>query len=163
MDDPQSFPIWPIVLLFPVFFVVLWLGVVGLLATLGGWNALARRFPDPGDAARGNILGLPGTTLGMRRAGVPFPVSYKRCVTLLLSSAGLHLRVMAFFRFRHPPILVPWEQVEGMDPGRMLAWRTLAVRPRGSGARILLYGYAAEAVQASWERRAAAARERAPL
>lgn len=161
MNEPQPFPVW-IIALFPLFFVGIWLLVVGLLATLGGWGALARRYPDPGDAARGNLLVLGGSSLMMRRAPIPFPVTYKRCVTVTLSGVGLHLRVMAFFRFRHPPLLIPWEQVERMEAGHFLAWRTLTVHAGGTGTRIALYGSSVQVVEEAWQRRTAPSAATAP-
>lgn len=153
MSDPQPFPFW-IIPLFPVFFVALWLFVTGLLATLGGWSELAHHYPDFGTTPEGNVLTVGGSSVGMRRGGVPLPVSYNRVVTLTLSRTGLHLRVMSFFRFRHPPILIPWEQVEALEPGM---WHSLVVHPRGSGTRIRLYGRAARTVEEAWAQRAGAA------
>jgi hypothetical protein len=161
MNDPQPFPVW-IIPLFPLFFVGVWLFVVGLLAALGGWSALGRHFRDPGDAARGNFIELPGSSLMMRRAPIPFPVSYNHCVAVTVSGAGLHLRVMVLFRFRHPPLLIPWEQVERMEPGHHLFWRTLRIRLRGTGTRISLVGDAGRVVEEAWAQRAGLAMAAAP-
>jgi hypothetical protein len=153
MSDPQPFPVW-IFLLFPVAFAAVWLLVTGLLGTLGGWSALARLYPDHGDAPAGDVVEIPGTSLGLQRAGMPFPVRYKRCVTVLLSATGVHLRVMALFRFRHPPLLIPWAQVERMETGHLARWRGPVIHPRGTGTTILVHGGAAGAIEEAWALRA---------
>lgn len=145
-------PLW-IIPLFPLFFVAVWLLVMTILATLGGWRALGRRYPDPGNAAVGDLQRLPGSSIRM----TPVPVSYRGCVTLMLSSAGLHLRVMPIFRFLHPPLLIPWSEIERAEAGWGLFGRTLALHPRGGGTGILLHGITARRVEEAWAARAESA------
>jgi hypothetical protein len=161
MNDPQPFPVW-IFALFPVFFAAVWLFVVGLLASMGGWSELARHYRDPGEAPRGNAVVLSGASVSLRRGWIPLPANYNHCVTLSLSGTGLHLRVMAVFRFRHPPLLIPWTQVERVEPGTVLFFRILTVHPRGTSTHIHLYGRASTAVEEAWGRRAAGAAQPAP-
>ena len=155
MSDPQPFPLWIIFLLFPLFFAAIWLFVTGILATVGGWSVLARLYRDPGHAFRGNIVQLPGSSVSLRRGRVPLPANYNRCVTLTLPGPGLHLRVVSAFRFRHPPLFIPWGQMETVEPGTMLGWRILTLRPRGTGTRIYLWGGTAEVVEDAYRRHAA--------
>lgn len=157
MNDPQPFPVW-IFVLFPLFFAAVWLLVAAILATVGGWAELARQYRDPGHDFRGNIVQLPGSSLSMRRGRMPFPANYKHCVTLTLPGTGLHLRVMSVFRFRHPPLFIPWGQMERVEPGSILRWRTLTLRPAGSSTRIYLWGRTARVVEDAWQRHLARAR-----
>lgn len=161
MSDPQPFPVW-IFVLFPVFFAAVWLFVTGILASMGGWSELARHYRDPGEAPRGDSVVLSGASVSLRRGRIPLPANYNRCVTLALSGTGLHLRVMAVFRFRHPPLLIPWAQVECVEPATILLFRILTVHPRGTGTRIHLYGSAATMVEEAWARRAAVSAQPAP-
>lgn len=155
MSDPQPIPVW-LIPLFPVFFVAMWLAVTGLLGTVGGWSELARHYGDPGEAPRGSSIEVRGSSLSLRGGWIPLPTNYNRCVTVTLSGTGLHLRVMFLFRFRHPPLLIPWTRVERVERGTVFFFfRILTVHPRGSATRIRLHGRAARLVEEAWGQRTA--------
>lgn len=162
MSDPQPLPVW-IIPLFPVFFTAMWLLVTGTLSMVGGWSELARHYRDPGEAPRRSSIVLRGSSLGLRGGWIPLPTNYNNCVTLTLSGTGLHLRVFFVFRFRHPPLLIPWTRVERVERGTALFFfRTLTVRPHGVDTRIRLYGRAARVVEGAWGQRAAGAAQPVP-
>ena len=64
----------------------------------------------------------------------------KNAAALIRSPSGLYLYAMALFRFRRPPVLVPWAKVRYVDSHQLLwsRWHvldlggvtTLSVRPR---------------------------------
>jgi hypothetical protein len=145
MSDPQPFPIW-IIPPFPLFFAAVWVLVISLLALIGGWAALGRLYPDP-RTARNPVQSFRTASLDLRRGRFPLPVNYNNCVVAEIAPGGLHLRVWLAFRLLHPPLLIPWSQIEHFEPGRSLFWRTLTIHPRGTRIRIRLYGGAAEAVE----------------
>src|SRR5262245_34588810 len=95
---------------FPFFFVGMWLGVSALLAELSGWPELAREFPGgktPPDGTR------------MRRQVVKTGVVGENGVTVLvLSARGLYMEAPLPFRFRRPPVLVPWGAVRYVSEHR---------------------------------------------
>jgi hypothetical protein len=107
-----------------------WMLVTGLLAVLSGWSALAAAFPGGarplGEPIRGQVLGTGR-------------VQEKNVTTAIPTAAGLYLYPMVLFRYRRPPVLVPWTKVRYLDSHQLLwaRWHevdlggvtTLKVRP----------------------------------
>jgi hypothetical protein len=154
MDDPQPVPLW-LIPMFPLFFAAMWMLVTGFLAEVGGWSALAQHYREPAGIDRRPVRSFRMASMDLRRGWMPLPANYGNCVVLDVGPAGLHLRVWRPFRFRHPPLLIPWSQVEQCTPGWMFFWRTLTVHPREADVRIRLYGGAAGAVEEVWQQLAA--------
>jgi hypothetical protein len=139
MDDPQTLPLW-FIPLFPVLFVGLFLAVIGGLAELGGWTELARLYAEPPGLVRAPVRSFRMASLDLRRGWFPLPTNYGNCIVLEVAQAGLHLRTWRLLRFGHPPLLIPWGQIERAEPGTLLIFRTLTLQPRGSSTRIRMYG-----------------------
>ena len=95
-------------------FASFWLLISGLFAELSGWTLLARRYRYLGPRPTGTRLSGQVIRLG--------PVSENRVTKVVLASEGLYLERNALFRFRHPPVLVPWAAVQYVSHGRFL-WR----------------------------------------
>lgn len=161
MSDLPPSIVW-VIPLYLVFCAAVCLLVTDMKAKLGGWSELARHYRDPEEPPRGGFVVLAGSTVSLRRERMPLPMSYPRCVTLTVSGTGLHLRVLFALRFRHPPLLIPWTQVERVEPGTAPFFRLLTVHPRGTDTHIHLSGRAAAAVAEAWERRAAGSAQPAP-
>ena len=120
-----------IAFLFPPFFIAMWLGVGAVLAEISGWPALARRFRSEQRP----------TGRRLRRQVVMLGPTHESAVTrIITSSAGLYLDVHPLFRFRRPPLLLPWSVVHHRSERRLLWLRwheidlagitTLGVKPR---------------------------------
>jgi hypothetical protein len=96
------------------YFLAIWLLVSAVIAFIGGWATLAKRFR----------LNTP--FVGQRWAGqsgqMRWIAGYGNCLTVGCSSEGLYLAMMPLFRFRHPPLLVPWNEV-GVARRRILFFR----------------------------------------
>ena len=104
--------------LFVPFFLGLWVGVTALLASLSGWPRLAGEFPG-GEAP-------PGTRL--RRMVIKFGVVGEQGVTVLIpTEKGLYLFAVFPFRFRRPPVLVPWKRIRHVTSHRFLWARALTL------------------------------------
>jgi hypothetical protein len=92
------------VVLFPVYFMTLWLLVSVAISCLGGWNSLSQiyrvRVPFRGRQ-------WPGQSGQMR-----WLVHYNRVLTLGANERGLYLSNMFLFRFMHPPLLIPWAEIK---------------------------------------------------
>lgn len=146
MNEPQPLPLW-FLPLFPVIFAGMWMLIIGLIAELGGWRELGQLYPEPKGIKRKAIRSFGMTSADLRRGWFPFPMSYGNVVAVVVGAEGLHLRVWKLFAFRHPPLLIPWTQVERFESGRMLFWRTLTLTPRGTSTRIRLYGGPAGAIE----------------
>ncbi|WP_420129619.1 hypothetical protein [Longimicrobium sp.] len=154
MNEPQPLPLW-IIPLFPLFFVGLWLFVVSLLAVTGGWRGLAARFPAPPDPPRWVADRFASVSADLINGASRAPVRYNRCVAMYLTDDGVYLRTWLIFRFMHPPLLIPWDAIEGCEEKRFFLSRAIIVHLRGTGTRIRLYGAPGLAVEEGWRRRGA--------
>src|SRR5690348_17350056 len=86
--------------IFSLYFVTFWLAVCAIISFVGGWSALARRF-----RLRQPFV---GSQWSGQSGHMRWIASYGNCLTLGCNPGGLHLSIMLLFRFRHPPLLIPW-------------------------------------------------------
>jgi hypothetical protein len=161
MNETHELPLW-LIPLFPVFFAAMWLGITSLLAELGGWRELARLYAEPEGTVRAPAQRFSMASLDLRRGWFPLPVNYSNCMVVEVAPAGLHLRPWLPFRFRHPPLLIPWPAMERVQMGTFLFFRILTISPRGVGIRLRLYGGPARAVEQVWQQAAARAGQPVP-
>jgi hypothetical protein len=116
----SSLPVW-ILAVFPAFFAAMWASVLFLLSVLGGWRALAKRYP----AGEGDD----GVSFSWRTGRLGW-VNYSSCLNLRVGTAGLRIAVSAPFRPAHPPLFVPWQDV-ATEPVRRLFFPAVKLRFRG--------------------------------
>lgn len=125
--------------LFLLVFPLFWSGIVLLVGTLGGWRRLAAAYPATGAEA---------TTTWRFRGGRMGFMNYKGVLDVGVSDAGLHLGVFLPFRVGHPPILVPWDQVEvGPDKSRWFSTAVPLSFPGAGGLTLELYGVDGEVLR----------------
>jgi hypothetical protein len=90
--------------IFPVYFIIGCLLVGATISFIGGWFSLTKvyrtRVPFNGAKWRGQ-------SGQMRRL-----TNYNGVLTLGASQEGLYLACMFFFRFMHPPLLIPWSEIK---------------------------------------------------
>ena len=98
--DQHHTALW---LIIPFYALVLWLLVSAVTSYVGGWTTLAKRF-----RLRKAFVGQrwPRQSGHMR-----WIAGYGNCLTVGCSPEGLYLAMVPLFRFRHPPLLVPWNEV----------------------------------------------------
>jgi hypothetical protein len=89
--------------IFPCYFVTLWLLVSAVISYLGGWTTLAKRF-----RLRHSFV---GERWHSQSGQMRWIAGYRSCLTVGCNTEGLYLATMPLFRFRHPPLLIPWEEV----------------------------------------------------
>lgn len=142
-----------VALVAPLAFVVIWLLVTGLLSLIGGWHSLADRYaaPDGFDAEPEQRLRFRNIVL--RRLAL-FPARYRGCVTVSLAPGGLHLAVLFVFRFRHPPLLIPWTAIVRCEESSLLGFRWTDLEVRDADPVIRIYAGAGAAVANEWRRQA---------
>ncbi len=92
---------WAVI--FPAYFISLWLLVSTVISLIGGWFSLSKIY-----RARGQFL---GTQLRRQSGQMRWLAKYGGVLTLGTNQEGLYLANMFLFRFMHPPLLIPWEQV----------------------------------------------------
>jgi hypothetical protein len=83
--------------------VALWFFGCAIASYISGWTTLAKRF-----GLRASFVGERWTVQsGYMRSNI----GYGNCLTVGASPHGLYLAVMPLFRFWHPPLLVPWDEI----------------------------------------------------
>ena len=92
---------------FLAFFVALWCLVSAIVSVLGGWRALTTRFRAQSEPA------------GPMQTAGPFLYTvylrnwthYNSVVRVTAAQDALYLSVLVLFRFAHPPLRIPWEEI----------------------------------------------------
>jgi len=100
-----------------VAFVSKWyVGVIALLSQLSGWSKLATvyRAQHPPSGRR---LAMQGGKIG--------DVWYTRCLTIYVSHEGFYLSIWPIFRFRQPPLFIPWSAIHNRREKRWLWFRLI--------------------------------------
>ena len=97
-------PLW-----FPFVFVALWLVITYLQAKKSDWQLLASRYPGSGRPDGATLKGQVYSVGTVGEAGI---------TVLTVSPQGLHLSANPFFRMGRPPILLPWQSIQGIQSGR---------------------------------------------
>jgi hypothetical protein len=98
-------------LVFPIYFLFLWLVVAAMISLVGGWFSLAKVYRTRATFKGAKWRGQSGR---MRRLA-----NYNNVLTMGASQQGLYLASMFLFRFMHPPLLVPWNEIK---VGRNTGW-----------------------------------------
>ena len=96
-----------VVIAFFFVFPLFWLGIVYLLSRLGGWPGLARHYAYHGTFS--------GTTFNMQSATTGPLGNYRNCMTFGVNDDGLYMSPLVFFRPGHPPLLIPWDEIEARE------------------------------------------------
>ena len=118
MDKTQQFPLY-----FPVFFVLMWLGITTFLGLLSGWYALMRRYPDQNEEALQTYS---------RQSGSMNRVSKRSLLTLGMCPSGLRVGMTRLFGPFCRDFFVPWNEIQVTRKHRFL--RDVAVLTLGSPA-----------------------------
>ena len=100
MPDPTN----P-VLFFP-FFVAFFSAICFALSLISGWRSLAEHYKatQPFSGERWHL-----------RSGSMGLVSYGSCLTLGANTEGIFLSVLFPFRVGHPPLFIPWSEVQSAE------------------------------------------------
>lgn len=128
-------PLW-----FPVFFVAVWCGALGLVSLVSGWRSLAKHYRgEPASVVERVTFG--SGQIGLLRA------HYNNSLSVSVGPSGVGLKVLLPFRLFHPPLLVPWSDIEGCE-----RWKTFGLFDRtrlrlvGGAPPIVFAGRAARLV-----------------
>lgn len=133
---------------FPLF-IIMWFGVSGMLAHIGGWSSLAARFRAT-HPPTGKRFGFASGSMGSKL----FPVRYGGCLFVTVGDTGIHLAILFPFRFQSPPLLIPWSQIESVTERNSLFMRDTIIRVRGQETAISVYGRAGVFIRETYARTA---------
>ncbi len=125
---------------FLVAFAALWVFICVLLSMIGGWSRLAEDY-----RARCN-----GACRRWRfqSAAMRFGTSYSSCLTIGVHNDGLCLSVLFPFRVGHPPLLIPWTDLE--KEGTASWWRGQRLRiSKAHGVSLRVRGKLIERIEAA--------------
>jgi len=87
-----------------VFFVTAWFLLSARASWIGGWSALSRTYRTQ--------TPFVGTKWTLQRAQMRWRTNYNNALTLGVNPQGLYLAIVFLFRFRHPPLLIPWSDIK---------------------------------------------------
>ena len=138
-------------LMFGALFMTLWLGVVALMADLGGWSEVARDFPAHEYPTAGERMTVSSLMFG--RGWVSLG-SYRYAVTIILGSRGFELWTKLPFQYQHPGISVPWGSVRAYEKGKTFG-RTFIEITLSQGQHFTIRGRSATALIQALARAAA--------
>jgi hypothetical protein len=110
MDEP-AYLIPLILVLFPLFFVSLWVFILFVLSFVSGWRRLASRYHWP-KPFRGKVAYFQTARLNW--------VNFRSALEIGANEQGLYLAPMIFFRLFHQPLLIPWSEIEAKPFNRFL-------------------------------------------
>ena len=101
-----------------------------LVSRASGWASLTRRFRADGP--------FPAQTWPMQSGRFRGWCGYNNCLTIGASPQGLYLATLLLVRFFHPPLLIPWKEIE-VETGKCFfgQWDTAQLRI-GTEERITL-------------------------
>jgi hypothetical protein len=102
-------------------FPLLWVFIMFLASTLGGWGTLAAQYTAPNIEGEEPLAQWTWQTMGMRWA------NYSWVVTITVYEEGLHFAMPLLFRPGHPPFLLPWEELR-LQRKQMLFQKYVQVR-----------------------------------
>jgi hypothetical protein len=102
-----------------IFITAFWIGLVYIVSYISGWRDLAEKYPYRGEVLTEKRHFL---SLSMR-----FASNYNGCVTIGGNPQGLYLSVLFIFRPGHPPLFIPWHEIEA-EHKKVFNMRTLILR-----------------------------------
>lgn len=107
------------ILLLPLLWVVIWYGVLRLIAWAGGWTRLAAHYPGT-RSPNGVKLRDTWITVGW--------ADYNGCVNYVVEEEGLHISLWPLFNIGHAPLFIPWADMRVEDVFKQFLRRGLVVK-----------------------------------
>jgi len=95
--------------------IAMWIAVTAGLSHMSGWPKLAAVYRAQRPPSGRSFL-VTGGKIGN--------VWYRGCLTIYTSPEGFYLSVWPIFRFREPPLFIPWNDVHNRREKRWL-WSRL--------------------------------------
>jgi hypothetical protein len=90
--------------LFVFYFIALWAVSLYVVSLLSGWSALSHRFRNSGAFYS---YQWPFQSIRMRTL-----MGYNNCANFGADENGLYMAIFPFFRVGHPPLLIPWSEIQ---------------------------------------------------
>ena len=129
----------------PLSFAV-WLAVTYVTSRTSGWHLLAEQFHVYEDI-EGDAYRFASGSMGKRF----MRVKYSNSLFITVGKRALYISVFFPLRFAHPPLLIPWSQIESVETKRTMRivehveikfkdkWPVLHLRGRASKAIVAAF------------------------
>ncbi|MCB8943616.1 MAG: hypothetical protein H6658_07665 [Ardenticatenaceae bacterium] len=93
-------------------FTLLWIAIIWLIGSLGGWAKIAEKYParQPWSA----------TCWHMQSAQLRGFANYSGILKICADAEGIHVATIIFFSMGHAPFSVPWVEINGRQRRRFL-------------------------------------------
>lgn len=98
LPDPGN-PAW-----FFIWILFYWMFICCLISFFGGWWKLSRYYQSGRTVIKKRWR---FQTAAMRRM-----TGYGSCINIGITEKGLYLSILFLFRAGHPPLLIPWEDIQ---------------------------------------------------
>jgi hypothetical protein len=99
---------------FPVFFTILWVGITLLMSFIGGWGKVAKRYPAIERPQDGAVVGRVTGMFGVAR--------YKFVLTVITTDTGLYIENRKVFRPGHHPLFIPFSAIHNARKQTLFFW-----------------------------------------
>jgi hypothetical protein len=134
---------WEKILLsaFPLFFAIMWLGILHLVAWMGGWTLLARDFADDGSHTEKSVRSkwMQSGSFGL--------MNYGSCLNIGIYEVGVRIAVLWPFRPGHAPLFIPWSELQEARVRRVFPFmKRLEVKIGQPAVKVLLPVWVGEEV-----------------
>lgn len=130
---------------FMVFFTVIFF-LVCKLVSLRGWQAYSVKYP--GNASFPDDV-QSFTWQSLMIGGNVAPANYQFVATGAFNDDGLFLKMGAFFKAFHPPLFIPWSDVESIDQKKAIKGVYTVIQCPGV-SRLVIFRKFGDAVFAQW-------------
>ena len=127
----------PLVLLviFPIFFVGMWLAITTFLGKASGWQKLEEIYADMKLDPLRRRFRMQSASLG---GAFGMPVNYNSCLTIEACSSGLRFRLWRIFGLFRRPFMVPWRDI-AVDEKKIFIFRMARLRfARWEGGQVTM-------------------------
>lgn len=125
-------------LLFIPVFILMWLGVTGLISVIGGWRDLARSNPVPAQ------LHETGVTYSFQSMRIGLLGGYNSVLNITVYQQGICIVPIILFSLFHKPIFMSYSAMGNAELGRFLV---PYVTFRLSGRKIRIMGRSVQAMK----------------
>lgn len=126
------------ILPFPIFFVLFWLAISGIISLISGWFFLSKKFPFTVENKTVTKKFI------MQSMGLGFFTSYGSCMNVTFYIKGIRFSPLILFRFLHSPIFVKWTDIKKHRSSNFILKRSVFFL---DGRRIVLLGRSARFLQ----------------
>lgn len=131
-----------VMIVYPLFFILIWLFSIALMSYLGGWQRLRRNYPPLGTDEQGEVIG--GTTFKFQTMQLGMFTRYKSILHITVFKEGILIKPFVLFSLFHKPIFLPYTQM--INPQYKKFFRGRYLDFKVDGKKIYIMGASVQAI-----------------